>query len=106
MKRAKKPKAGVAWEEPPTVTRPTWSAVADELRANPLEWMKVYANGKTSWAEAIRKGHVSALNPSLGFEFSTSNNTRDTPRRCTMYARYNPALVDPVAEAVRQGRNT
>lgn len=105
MPRAK-PKAGVAWEEPPTAVRPVWREVADELRAHPMEWMKVYANGRSSWAEAVRKGHVAVLNPNLGFEFSTTDNTRDTPRHCTLYARHNPSLVDPVAEAIRKGRNS
>lgn len=99
-------KAGVAWQDPPEEPgKPDWSAVAATLRRHPMRWRKVYEQGRTSWKEAVSQGHVAAVHPRLGFETRTSDNTRGDPlsgepRRCTLFMRYNPDLVDDVAELV------
>lgn len=102
MTRTKKPESGVAWEPPPTRQKPDWAAVADELLAHPMEWLKVYENGRASWGTAVQLGHVTAVHPRLGFELTTTNNTRETPRTCTLYMRYNPDLVDDLAATVNE----
>lgn len=94
----RKPATGVAWESPPSADRPDWSAVAVELRANPMEWMKVYVDGRASWWDAIRRGRVKALHPDLGFEGRSTANFRSIPRTCTLHMRYNPDMADPLAE--------
>lgn len=86
------------WDVPPFVERPDWSQVAEVLRAHPMKWLKVYEHGRETWANAIGRGRVRALSPSLGFEIRTTDNVRSSPRICTMYARFNPDKVDPLAE--------
>ena len=101
MPRTKrKPRNGVRWEAPPESDRPDWAAVARELRAHPGEWMLVFEHGRASWVTAVQIGHVSAVHKRLGFETRTADNTRDTPRTCTLYMRFNPDLVDDIAELV------
>lgn len=96
----KKPAVGVAWEAPPSVDRPDWALLAEELRAHPMEWQKVYEHGRESWANAISRGRIRPLRAELGFEFRTTNNQRiyGKPRTCTLYLRFNPDKVDPLAE--------
>lgn len=88
------PQAEVVWENPPeTRRRYDWQAIADQLRERPMEWAKVFDNDRTSLATAIRNRGIKALDPALGFQVKTTNNTRGTPRTCTMYLRYNPEKV-------------
>jgi hypothetical protein len=96
---------GVAWEAPPDHRdKVRWPEVAAELRAHPMEWLKVFENGRTTAKEAVSQGHVPSVHPMLGFETKTTDNTRGTPRTCTLFMRYNPDLADPVAEATWQAR--
>lgn len=94
----RKPKAGEAWEAPPTFGRPDWSEVAVTLRKNPMEWLKVYTDGRATWANAIGRGRVRALRPDLGFELRTADNQRTDPRTCTLYMRFNPDKADALTE--------
>lgn len=98
MSGTKKPPVGVAWENPPRGGRPDWNQVAATLRKNPMVWLKVYTNDRSTWANALSRGRVNALHPDLGFEFSTADNIRSTPRTCTLYARWNPDKVDPLTQ--------
>lgn len=82
---------GVAWEEPPPEPdRPDWEAIAAKLRARPGEWLKVFEDGRASLATAIAIGHIAALRREDGFSMKTSNNTREAPRTCTLYLRWDP----------------
>ena len=81
----------VTWEEPPPGRqRYDWAAIAEQLRERPNTWAKVFESDRASLATAIRIRGIQALLPEKGFEVRTANNTRDTPRICTMYLRYNP----------------
>lgn len=81
-----------AWEDPPSrPTRYDWSSIAKQLRRRPTKWAKVFEQDRASLAVALRQGSIRALHPDLGFEFRTSNGTRDAkPRMCTLHARYVP----------------
>lgn len=84
-------KAEVTWEEPPSGRRRyDWSAIAQQLRERPGQWAKIFDHDRSSLATAIRIKGIHALLPEKGFEVRTANNTRDTPRTCTLYLRYNP----------------
>lgn len=80
------------WEDPPQrPTRYDWATIAKQLRRRPGTWAKVYDRDRASLAVALRQGSIKALHPDLGFEFRTSNGTRDEkPRMCTLHARYVP----------------
>lgn len=95
---------GVAWEEPPDLPKVDWPEVAALLRQHPMEWLKVFQHGRTAAKEAVSQGHVPSVHPRLGFETRTTDNTRGSPRTCTLFMRYNPDLADPVAEATWQAR--
>ena len=85
-------KTEVVWEDPPQRRSPPydWSAIAEQLEANPGEWAKIFEEDRTSLATAIRIGGIKVLDPSNGFEVRTRNNTRGEPRTCTLYLRYSP----------------
>lgn len=101
MSKTKKPPEGMAWQSPPG-ERPDWSAAARSLRAHPMEWLRVFVHGRESWANALNRGRITALRPDLGFEFKTADNTRDYPRTCTLFARFNPDKVDPLSDLLRE----
>lgn len=100
--KTKKPRAGEAWMSPPTQARPDWAAIADVLRSRPETWLLVQSGARTTWADAINRGRVRALRPDLGFEVTTTNNNRDYPRTCDLYARFMPSKVDPISETLRE----
>lgn len=104
MATTKKPPAGTAWESPPGGAKPDWTAVAKALRSRPMEWLRVFTHGRESWANSLNRGRIRALRPDLGFEFTTTNNTRDYPRTCTLYARWNPEKVDPLSDLLAGDR--
>lgn len=84
-------KADVTWENPPPGRqRYDWNAIAEQLRERPGQWAKIFDRDRTSLATSIRIRGVHALLPEKGFEVRTANNTRDTPRTCALYLRYNP----------------
>ena len=84
-------KADVTWENPPPGRqRYDWAAIAEQLRERPLQWAKIFDQDRASLATAIRINGIQALLPEKGYEVRTANNTRETPRTCTMYLRYNP----------------
>lgn len=80
----------VVWEEPPPNTAYDWEAIAEDLRARPGQWAKVFEGDRTSYVVAIRSGSIRALRPEDGFEVKTRDNTREPVRTCTLYLRYNP----------------
>lgn len=80
-----------AWEDPPVrPQRYDWEAVAKNLKRRPHKWARVFEKDRTSLTVALRGGRISALKPAKGFEFRTSNGTREQPRTCTLHARYVP----------------
>lgn len=102
MSKTKSSKAGEAWESPPSLGRPDWSVVADELRSHPGEWLRVRSGSPVTWADAIKRGRVRALRPDLGFEVTTTKNTRGYPRTCDLYVRFVPDRVDPLSDILRE----
>lgn len=88
-----RPVSSITWEEPPEgSTKYDWAAIADKLRSQPRTWAKIFDKDRTSLANAIRQGGITALHPDLGFRITTANNTRDAVRTCTLYVRYVPSL--------------
>lgn len=81
-----------AWEDPPDRrTRYDWSSIAKALHRRPGKWAKVFERDRASLVVALRQGSIRALHPDKGFEFRSSNGTRDEkPRMCTLHARYVP----------------
>jgi hypothetical protein len=81
----------LTWENPPPKrNKYDWAVIAEQLRDRPGEWAKIFDRDRSSLATAIRIKGIKALHPDKGFEVRTANNTRETPRTCTMYLRYNP----------------
>lgn len=99
MQDTAEPRSSVTWEQPPPPRskRYDWTAIADQLRARPGEWAKVFDNDRTSLATAIRIKGIAALHPDKGFEVRTTNNVRLRDERgkelrlCTLYLRYEPS---------------
>lgn len=77
-------------KQPPDRERYDWDAIALQLRQHPGEWALVFEHGKTSIANALRQGSITAIDPSNGFEIRTANNTRAPDRTCTLWLRWNP----------------
>jgi hypothetical protein len=85
------PSKGVKWDDPPpTGPRYDWPAISRRLRRRPGEWLLVFEKDKTSITTAIRGGRIRSMHPSNGIEVRTANNTRDYPRTCSLWLRYNP----------------
>lgn len=94
----------VEFEDPPeTRVKYDWPLIADKLRAHPMRWAKVFDLDRTSVVNAIRQGAIAAVKPDLGFEVRTANNQR-SPRRCTLYMRYNPDKEDSLKAAIQSNR--
>lgn len=87
---------GMAWEAPPPTSHYDWPAIAQRLRDNPGQWLKVFDNGPVSVVNAIRQSTVSPLTPLYrpdypdvgGFEVTTRNNVVGPPRTATLYLRW------------------
>lgn len=90
---ARQPRGGVAWETPPPRPspeyRPDWQATAQTLRANPGHWLKVFEGERASLATAVALDHIACLRKADGFSMRTTKNTRDYPRTCTLYLRWD-----------------
>jgi hypothetical protein len=69
---------------------PDWAEIAERLRANPGRWLLIFEGQRASLATALYLDHISAVRRADGFEVRTANNTRDYPRTCDTYMRYNP----------------
>jgi len=70
-----------------------WPAIADQLRANPNQWLRIYESGSRAVPISIRSGSVKALLPEDGFEVTTRNNvasTKGSPGSCSLFLRYVP----------------
>lgn len=83
------------WETPPPAAGGNydWTAIAEQLRANPGQWLRVFDEGPVSIANAIRQQEVAALRPRRrgnmsGFEVRTRNNRPGPPKVCTLYLRW------------------
>lgn len=87
---------GIKFTDPPKVVRGAhdYEAIAAALRENPGEWALIQEGGPLGVATAIRTGGIPALRRGLGFELRTANNTRETPRTCDLYLRFNPKGID------------
>lgn len=76
-----------------------WEAIAEDLRAHPHEWARIFENDLTSLATAIRINGIKVLRSDRGFRVRTSNNKRGLPgqdppqpRTCDLWLRYEPEL--------------
>lgn len=90
-----KPKvAPLKFEDPPPRQdrRYDWASIATQLRIKPGQWAKVFDNDRASLATAIRIDGIKALRADKGFVVRTTNNTREYPRTCSMYLKYEPEL--------------
>jgi len=104
-RKGDEPVSEIAWEDPPPKrTTYDWPAIADKLRANPMEWALIFRNDRTSVVNAMRQGAIGPLHRDLGFEYRTANNIREPERRCDLYVRWNPEKVKPLREAIREAK--
>lgn len=94
----------VVKEKPPATTKYNWTTIAEQLRADPMEWYCIFKQDRISIANAVRQGSILAVTPSLGFETTTRNNVRVPVRLCTLYMRWNPDGVDPLAASLLDNR--
>lgn len=94
----------LTWEAPKPRTKYDWPAIAERLRAKPMEWGNLFKQGPVSVVNAIRQGAVAELHPNLGFEVTTENNHREAPRLADLYIRYNPEKESAVRAAVREAK--
>lgn len=93
MVRNGEPLSDITWEEPPEgEIKYDWPVIAEKVRSQPRTWAKVFDKDRTSLANAIRQGGITALHPDLGFRITTANNTRDAVRTCSLYVMYDPSL--------------
>jgi len=81
------------WQAPPPRHRYDWPMIQAMLRQRPGEWLKVFDEGPTSIAVAIRQQSITTLGPMhapgvSGVEVRTRNNTKDAPRMCTLFVRW------------------
>lgn len=79
-------------DPPPKRSTYDWEGIAEQLRAEPGEWFKVFERGRISVVNAIRNDSIAAL-PRSEFEVQTRNNIREDPefdgaRTCSLYLRY------------------
>ena len=89
---------GPTWEAPPPPGHGyDWPAIAEQLRANPTEWLRIFEDGPVSVVNAIRQATIAPLTPvhrpgepGGGFEVTTRNNKQGPPRIATMYLRWVP----------------
>lgn len=94
----------IVQEAPPTAPQYDWKAIADQLRESPMEWHKIFAQGRISLVNAINQGSVGELHRDLGFETTTRMNRRLAPRVADLYARYNPALEKDLRAVIHSSR--
>lgn len=95
----------VAWEDPPVRKQfYAWDSIAEQLRAKPNEWARVFQQDRVSVVNALRQGAVGPMHPDLGFEYKTVNNVREPVRLCDLYARWNPDKVVSLRAAIRRTR--
>jgi len=87
------PISSVTFRDPPVPPKYDWPAIAAQLRERPGEWALVFKAGNASRVNAVRDGRIAAVHPDLGFEMTTVNNTRQSPRTCDLYLRFNPEKV-------------
>jgi hypothetical protein len=91
--------------EPPARATYDWASIAEQLRGDPMEWHKVFEKGRVAVSNAVRQGSIAAVHPDLGFETTTTHNTRTPPRTCTLYLRFNPSKVrNELRETIRSTR--
>lgn len=81
-----------------------WPKIAEDLIAHPMEWGKVFEEGKVSTVNALRQGSIRILSPELGFEIRTRNNVRGPIRTCQLWMRYNPEKDNAIKSIVLRSR--
>jgi hypothetical protein len=87
----KEPISNVVWASPPEIrTKYDWRKIAEQLHRRPQEWARIFENDRVSIVNAIRQGSIAVLDPTLGFEVRTRNNSRAPIRMCSLYMRYVP----------------
>jgi hypothetical protein len=87
---ASKPPEGARWEDPPAdLYRPDWQALAETLRAHPGRWLMVFEGERASLATAVALQHISCLRKADGFSMRTFKNTREAPRTCDLYMKWD-----------------
>lgn len=87
---------------PPRVGKYNWSAIADKVRSQPLQWFRVFEDDKHSLTVSVRQNNVKSLRKDLGFVFRTSNTRHvDGTRYCSFYIQY-----DPTRDTTKQKRST
>lgn len=96
-----KPRSTITKSDPPQQRRTgayDWTAIAEQLMADPGEWYQIYSQDSATFATAIRNRDINALKDPA-FEWRTANNTRGRPhghpdgfeqRVCDLWMRYNP----------------
>lgn len=89
---------------PPFAPSYDWAVIADKLRADPMEWYRIFEQDRVSVVNAIRQGAVGDVHPDLGFESSTANNRRYSPRLCDLWLRYNPEAEKDLRATIRNAR--
>lgn len=98
MPTESKLKSKITKGDPPPEGTPReydWPAIAEQLKAEPGQWFKVFERDKTGYANSIRNGYIAALRDSV--EVMTRNNTKGRPRTaddpgeprmCQLWLRY------------------
>jgi hypothetical protein len=84
----------MTFEDPPPVQtgKYDWPSIAQKVKAQPMQYLKVFDDDRHSFTVSVRQGSVTSLHPDKGFEVSTRNNhVEDGRRMCAMYLRYNPS---------------
>lgn len=84
------------WETPPPPGHGyRWPELAEQLRANPDEWLLVFEDGPVSVINAIRQASIAVLTPIRmrkdthpGFEVRTRNNRVGPPKTADFYLRW------------------
>lgn len=85
----------MTWEDPPSSGRHDWGVVAQRLRENPNQWLKVDTDAPIAVVNALRQDSIRAIHPvkrqrdaHAGFEVRTRNNQAGPPRTADIYIRW------------------
>lgn len=73
-------------------TKYDWAGLARLARRVSPKWVLVFEEDRASLVVAINQGGIVALKPEKGFKTKTANNTKETPRTCSLWVRYDPDL--------------
>lgn len=83
------------WESPPPNGSHDWTAIADQLRARPNQWLMLGEDSPIGVVNALRQDSIRAIHPIKrrkdtheGFEVMTRNNKTGPPKTADLYLRY------------------